>query len=136
MDTGQTNQYPSVMSQKVVISFLFMVVGSFLAGYFGPWWGPAVYIILHTALMNLTVRQGMVSGMLALSLVYLVMSIWMNQQDHADVVEKTGTVLGGLRPMALILLTVLIGCLTGLFSGWLGSAFRRYLMEQNKSKAQ
>lgn len=109
------------MKNKTAITFLLCLAGSLLAGLYGPWWAPAVFIILLCALMGLTVKQSILTGSISLSAVYLGMALWMNSMDNAAIIEKTGLLLGGLSPVMMIVMTILIGFITGILSGWLGS---------------
>ena len=110
------------MKNKTVIAIILFIAGSFLSGYFGPWWAPAAFILLGAALMGLSVSQAILSGSISLSLVYLGMAIWMSRMDKADIIQKTGELMGGLSPVMMILVTTIVGAITGLLSGWLGSA--------------
>lgn len=130
MGTCQTNQDHSTMKNKALISFLIMLVGSFLSGYFGPWWAPAAFIVIAMALSGLPGKQAMGIGSLALGLVYLFMASWMNTLDHAEIIRKTGLLLGGLSSVLMIAVTTLIGAITGLLSGWLGSALGTMLTKK------
>jgi hypothetical protein len=108
------------MNKKTIVLYLIMIAGVILAGYFGPWWAPAAYVVILSVLMQLTTKTAVFTGMISVGLTYLLMSVWMNSRDHADVIEKTGMLLGGLSPVALILVTTLIGAVTGLLAGWVG----------------
>lgn len=121
MDACQTNQHHTEMKNKTAITFLLCLVGSLLAGLYGPWWAPAVFNLLMVALMGLTVKQSILSSSISLGVVYLGMALWMNSMDEAAIIEKTGLLLGGLSPVMMIVVTTLIGFITGLLSGWLGS---------------
>mgnify|MGYP003461421302 FL=1 len=121
MEACQTNQHHTAMKNKTPIAIIFCLVGSLLAGIYGPWWAPAVFIILLCALMGLTVKQSILTGSISLGVVYLGMALWMSNQDEAEIIQKTGMLLGGLSPVMMIVVTTLIGCITGLLSGWLGS---------------
>ncbi len=109
------------MNSKNIIVLTLFIIGSFLSGYFGPWWAPAAYLVLVSALLKLSVRQAMVAGGISLGVVYLGESILMNSMDEADMISKTGLLLGGLSPAMMIMVTTLIGGMTGLLSGWIGS---------------
>jgi hypothetical protein len=115
------------MKNKLPIVFLVMVIGTFLSGNYGPWWAPAFFIVLASAMMRLSARQALIVGCMTLGLLYLGMSIWQNTKDQAGMLEKTGNLLGGLSLSALILITTLLGAVTGLLSGWLGSGLGRLL---------
>jgi hypothetical protein len=109
------------MKNKTTIAIFLCLPGSLLAGLYGPWWAPAVFILLLCALMGLAVKQSILAGSISLGLVYLGMALWMSSHDKAEIIEKTGMLLGGLSPVMMIVVTVLIGSITGLLSGWLGS---------------
>lgn len=110
------------MKNTSVIAFIILLAGTFLSGYFGPWWAPAFFIVLTVLLLRLNARQGLFLGALSMATAYLIMAIWMQTTDEADILQKTGMLLGGLSTGLLIVVTVLIGGVTGLLSGWLGSA--------------
>lgn len=121
MDTCQANQHHPAMKNKTTIALILCLAGSLLAGLYGPWWAPAVFILLLCALMGLTIKQSIIAGSISLGVVYLGMVLWMSSQDKAEIIEKTGMLLGGLSPAMMIIVTTLIGFITGLLSGWLGS---------------
>lgn len=110
------------MKNKTILTFFLFVVGSGLSGYFGPWWAPAVFILLIAALMGLHARQAILAGSISLGIVFLVMAAWMNTLDDNGIIQKTGMLLGGLSPLLMIGVTTLLGAITGGLSGWLGSA--------------
>jgi hypothetical protein len=131
MDTDPTNQYNATMKNKSAIAFIVMLIGAFLSGYYGPWWAPAVFIIISTAILNLTIKQGIYLGGLALMLTFMGMAVWMRAHDHSRLIEKTGVLLGGLSPVGMVAVTSFIGLMTGLLSGWLGSALGGVLKNEN-----
>ena len=130
MGSFQANQHHSAMKNKALISFLIMLVGSFLSGYFGPWWAPAVFIVLAAALSGLSAKQSLANGALSLGIVYLFMASWMKTLDPSGIIAKTGLLLGGLSPVMMIVVATLIGAITGLLSGWLGSALGAMLIKK------
>jgi hypothetical protein len=121
MDSGQANQHHTAMNNTSVIAFIILLTGSFLSGFFGPWWAPAVFTLLTTILLGLNTRQAILLGSVSMGITYLLMAIWMHTSDDADILAKSGMLLGGLSPGLLMVVTVSIGGLTGLLSGWLGS---------------
>ncbi len=110
------------MKNTSLIAFIILLAGTFLSGYFGPWWAPAAFIVLTTLLLGLNKRQGIVLGAISMASVYLIMALWMRTGDQADILAKTGMLLGGMSTGLLIALTTAIGGVTGFLSGWLGSA--------------
>lgn len=122
MDTCQANQHHTAMKNRTGLAIILSLIGSLLAGLYGPWWAPAVFILLMCALMSLTVKHSILVGGVSLGVVYLGMALWMSRLDNAAIIEKTGLLLGGLSPVMMIIVTTMIGFITGLLSGWLGSA--------------
>ncbi len=99
-----------------------MVISEAVAGYFGTWWAPAVSILLLSMLMKLSSTQGSWIGALSLFLVFTLMALFMLGKDDTGLIRKTGELLGGLSPTMMVIATGIIGGITGLVSGWLGSS--------------
>lgn len=108
--------------KRTLLIYMTFIAGTWLSGFYGSWWAPAGFIVLTAALMKLSPRIALVAGALSLGLVYLGMAWWMNTQDASGLIEKTGAMMGGLTPGAMIAVTTVIGVITGLLSGWLGSS--------------
>ena len=119
------------MKTKVWLVLLLMLIGVTVAGLFGPWWAPGVCVVLLAMLMKLPTRQGLWIGACVVLAVYTVMSIWMLGQDDSSLISKTGALLGGLSAPLMVLLTGVIGGITGLLSGWLGSSLAKVMPSKN-----
>lgn len=113
--------------KKMMTVYLVFIVGTWLAGIYGPWWAPAAFILLTSALMELSVRKALLSGAVVLGIVYLGMALYMLTKDASGIIEKTGALMGGLSPALLITVTTVIGVITGALSGWSGSTLRLML---------
>ncbi|HEY3385644.1 MAG TPA: hypothetical protein VGK46_03975 [Saprospiraceae bacterium] len=109
------------MNAKTIITYIAMLAGVILSGYFGPWWAPAAFVVLLAGLMQMTSKKAILAGGFSVGIVYMVMAIWMNSMDKADIIGKTGMLMGGLSSVAMIIVTTLIGLITGVFAGWVGS---------------
>ena len=109
------------MTTKTVTAFVIILIGSFVSGYFGPWWAPAAFVVLLAGLMQMTPKKAILAGGLSVGVVYLIMAAWMNSMDKADIIGKTGMLMGGLSSVAMIVVTTLIGVITGVLAGWVGS---------------
>lgn len=122
------------MKNKSVIALIVMLIGTFLSGFYGPWWAPAVFIVLCTGMIGLNQSKGSMFGAISMGITFLGMAIWMSTKDQEHIIEKTGTLLGGLSPASMILVTTVIGLVTGLLSGWLGSALGGILKKENSPR--
>ncbi len=110
------------MKTKTIISFLLMIIGITGLGFIAPWWAGAVWVVLIAAIMRTNNKQGMFIGAFAFALVWVAMARYMSFEDGSDIISKTGTLLGGLSPQLMMTVTWVLAFITGLFSGWLGSA--------------
>jgi len=115
------------MKSKSILVLILMMIGVIVAGYFGPWWAPGAYVVLLAMLMKLSAKQALWIGALSLFVVYTVMSMMMLGKDDSGLIGKTGTLLGGLSSPMMVIVTGLIGAITGLLSGWLGSSLGKIM---------
>jgi hypothetical protein len=115
------------MKGKSLLILILMLIGVIVSGFFGPWWAPAVFVVLLTMLMKLTAKEGMWIGAVSLLIVYMVMSVLMLGKDDTGLIGKTGSLLGGLSSPLMVVVTGLIGGITGLLSGWLGSSLSKVM---------
>jgi len=109
------------MTAKTILTYIAMLAGVILSGYFGPWWAPAAFVVLLAGLMQMTPKKAIMAGGLSVGVVYLIMAAWMNSMDKTDIIGKTGMLMGGLSSVAMIVVTTLIGVITGVLAGWVGS---------------
>jgi len=113
------------MKGNSFLVLILMLIGVTISGFFGPWWAPAAFVVLLSMLMKLTTREAIWISALALLLVYAIMALMMLGKDDTGLIGKTGTLLGGLSAPLMVLVTGLIGGITGLLSGWLGSSLAK-----------
>lgn len=125
------------MTQNWNIAFVLMIIGVAGLGFIAPWWSAVIWVILMVILFKLNTSQGISAGGLAIGLVWVAMARYMSQHDDAGIISKTGELMGGLSHQVMISLTFLIAVITGVLSGWFGSAltkavFRNKNEEMNK----
>ena len=115
------------MKTRLVTAFIVLCIGIALSGWFGPWYAPAVFVLVCCAIVVLRTGQAIWLSLAASVLVYIVMALIMLSHDDAEIIRKTGNLLGGLSPIMMILVTALIGGATGIFAAWMGSALGNYI---------
>jgi len=120
------------MKKKTFFALLIMIAGIFLLGYFTFWWIPAAWVVLVAYMMKLDIKTGIITGGVSFALVWVAMAIFMNVQDSADIISKTGILLGGLSQWMMLLVALIISLITGILSGWLGSAIAMYSTPSSK----
>ena len=122
------------MTKKTWIAFLLMAAGIFGLGLIAPWWAPVPWIVIIAGLSNMSKKQGLLLGGFSFAIVWLLIARYMSQQDHEGIISKTGVLLGGLSHQLMILLTMLIAFITGMFSGWFGSALGSLFPRKTKTE--
>jgi hypothetical protein len=110
------------MNRPVIIAFVLLCTAVALSGWYGPWYAPAVVVVIICALLSLRTAQAIWLGLISCAFVYTLVALIMLNRDDAGIISKTGNLLGGLSPIMVILITAVTGSLTGLFAGWMGSA--------------
>ena len=103
-----------------------MISGIAVTGYFTPWWIPIIWIISTAFILSLDVRIALITGALSFALVWVVMAQYMDVQDQAAIIEKTGKLMGGLSHHLFFLLLLVVSLITGALAGWFGSSLRTY----------
>ena len=121
------------MVKKTLLSFVLMVTGIAVLGYFAPWWVPVLWIIVVAFLLKLNIRNGVITGGLSFALVWLVMARYMDVRDEAGIIEKTGTLMGGLTHQQVFIVVLVISLITGSLAGWFGSALRDYFNRTSRA---
>lgn len=115
------------MKSRLITAFIVLCVGIALSGWFGPWYAPAVFVLVCCAILVLRTGQAIWLGLTSGLLVYVVMALIMLNRDDGEIIRKTGNLLGGLSPIMMVLVTALIGGATGIVAAWMGSALGQYI---------
>ncbi len=132
MESRERNEHSSTMKIQTIISILLMITGIFLLGYFTRWWVPAICIIIVCLLMQLRLKNAIVSGALCLAAVWGGMAKYHTVLDEAGIISKTGEVMGGMSPFVLLMITLLLGLITGGLAGWLGGTISDLIITSRK----
>lgn len=114
------------MKKQTFFALLMMIAGIFLLSYFTLWWLPVLWVILVAYVMKLDIKAGMTTGGSSFAFVWVAMALYMSAQDSTDIIAKTGTLLGGLSQGLMLLVVLMLSLITGILSGWLGSAIAMY----------
>ena len=115
------------MKTRPIIAFVILCLGIVLCGLYGPWYAPAAFVLLGSALMTLRMKHAIWLGLISSLLIYAVMALILLNRDDAEIISKTGNLLGGLSPIMVVVITAVIGGVTGLLAGWTGSAIGQLL---------
>ena len=97
-----------------------------------PWWASIIWIIGICIWLHISMRFAWwISGM-SLAVVWFLASIFFKSHDQTDLIGKTGALLGGVSGFLLVVITTVIGFITGALSGWFGSACATIIHKSNQ----
>ena len=113
------------MMKSNTFTFIILIAGIFILGLLLPWWVSPLWIILIAYIRKTTFKSGIVMGAISLGFVWGIVAGYMTFNDDADIMYKTGQLLGGVSGNLLIIITALIGSITGGLAGWFGSALNK-----------
>jgi len=119
------------MKGKTIIAFLIMIAGVLGLGFVAPWWAAALWVVVVSALTKLNQKQAILVGGFAIVIVWLVMARYLSLNDDAEIISKTGELLGGISHQLMIVVTMVIALITGVLSGWLGSVLGQLFFSRN-----
>ena len=80
----------------------------------------ACLVVIFTLLWPVTRFESILSGALSMFLVFLFVSVQQLAKDDAGLIARTGVLFMGLTPVILVLITSLIGMISGIFASLLG----------------
>ena len=112
------------MSMKSIFQILCTVLISFLAEQWLPWWSVVICAALVAASLPVTQWAAFKGGFGAISLLWMLRAVMIDVKTKANLSTKMATLFGLPGPVALILLTGLIGGFVGGMGAWSGQLLR------------
>ena len=117
---------------KVFIAALLIIFGVAALSFITPWWVPPFWVVLIASMMKLDIKTSLVIGGACYVLVGCTMAWYMSTQDAADIITKTGTLMGGISNLMMLVVIGIISLVTGSLAGWLGSVMGSYFRMNNR----
>jgi hypothetical protein len=112
-------------AMKFIASLLLILLLSFLACLYFPWWSIAVVALLVSVLIPQNPRASFLCGFIALFLLWGVLSYWISANNNHVLAHRVSLlILKNDTPLLLIIITALIGALVGGLAALTGSFIR------------
>ncbi len=109
---------------KFIISFLLMVLLSFVACLYLPWWAISIVCFLVAALIRQRPFAAFSTGFISLFLLWGGLSFWISNNNNNLLAHKISLLILQVdNPMMLILITGFVGAIVGALSALTGSFF-------------
>lgn len=117
---------------KSVITTILIILFSFLACLYFPWWSIAIVAFIISALIPQGPLTSFFNGFIALFLLWGFLSLWISIQNGHILAHRVSLLIFKIdSPFLLIFITALIGALVGGFAALAAS----YIRNQNDLSA-
>ena len=117
---------------KPVITTILIILFSFLACLYFPWWSIAIVAFIISALIPQRPLPSFLNGFIALFLLWGFLSLWISIQNGHILAHRVSLLIFKIdSPFLLILITAFIGALVAGFAALAAS----YIRKQNDLSA-
>lgn len=111
---------------KFIVSLLLIMLLSFAACLYFPWWGIAIVAFIVAALIPQSAGMNFLTGFIALFLLWGGLSFWISSSNEHILAHKVSLLILKIdSPYFLMLATALIGGLVAGFAAMTGSFLRK-----------
>ena len=114
---------------KFFLQLILIVLVSWIAQRFLPWWGFAPLVFLVALTLSKKGGQAFLSGFLGLALLWGGYAFCYSSMNDGIMANRMGQVLGGLPGGGMILITIFLGGLLGGLSAWSGQLARKLFQD-------
>lgn len=115
------------MKTNVIAAFVCMIIYLTVAGMFFPWWILPGGILLIAALFISQIKHGLLAGSASYFMVFTGTALYMLSFDEAEIINKTGILMGGMTAPILLLINSMIAIITGGLAGWFGVVIGNFI---------
>ncbi|MBA2250365.1 MAG: hypothetical protein H0W12_09255 [Chitinophagaceae bacterium] len=110
---------------KFIVSLILIILLSFCACLYLPWWSIAIVAFIVTALIPQGAGKSFLAGFIALFLLWGGLSYWISVNNHHLLAHRVSLLILKMdNPYLLMLVTSLIGALVAGFAALTGSFLR------------
>ncbi len=111
---------------KFAVSLILIILLSFIACLYFPWWSIAIAAFMVTAIIPQSAFMSFVTGFCAVFILWGVLSLWISSNNHYILTHKISLLILKVdNPFLLMMVSALIGALIAGFGALAGSFLRR-----------
>lgn len=119
---------------RFLIAVSLILIFSFVAGIFLPWWSIALVAFLVCLFLQRHLFAGFAAGFLAMFLLWGILALWIDLKNDSILSQKIAAVLPlGGSSLLLVLVTALAGGLVAGMAGLTGSALHSLIFRSPRS---
>ena len=112
---------------KGIVSILLIAIAAAICLFFAPWWVASVFALAVAFGFRLKPGMGFLAGLLGIGLVWAGYAGWIDQANQSILSMRIGELFMGISPPAVILVTAIIGGLSGGLAGVTGAFLSGWL---------
>lgn len=110
---------------KFLAATVLILLLSFIAGLFLPWWSIAIVAFLIALLIPQSIGKNFLAGFLGVFLLWGILALWIDVKNDSVLSQKIAQLFSlGNAGFLLILVTALIGALVAGFAAMSGGSLR------------
>jgi hypothetical protein len=116
---------------RFLLAFSLIILFSFIAGLFFPWWSIALAAFLTSFFIYQSGIRSFLSGFLGVFLLWFFLALWIDIKNENLLSGKVALIFGlGTGSILLILITALVGGLVGGFASVSGNTLRSLIVRR------
>lgn len=117
---------------KLLINIVLTAMLTFAFGLYLPWWSLAIAAFLVALAAGRSIGISIVGGFVGVFLLWGIMSWTISSgNEHILAHRMSQVILKKDNPLALVLVTAVLGGLLGAVSAWSGAALRKLFTNKN-----
>ena len=110
---------------RFLLSLLLIILLSFIAGLYFPWWSIAIIAFAVALFIPQNIYKSFLAGFLGIFLLWGILAFWIDSKNDSILSQKIAQLFYlGSSSISLILVTALIGAIVGGFAAMSGSSLR------------
>ncbi len=116
------------MKLKLVLKIVFTAVVAFLLQMYLPWWSVAIAGFVISFILSSSGITSFLSGFFGIGINWFVLAFYIDGANNSILSQKVAQIFTLPNPMVLIIVTAVVGALTGGFGALTGSYFRNLIL--------
>jgi hypothetical protein len=117
--------HPKILIMKFLIQLIIIIVLTIGLQLFLPWWSAGIAGILGGFMFYHKSYVSFLLGFIAVFSVWAVYAFWLDVQNASVLSSKIAMLFQVQKPMILLLVSAVIGGITGGLGSWVGSEARK-----------
>jgi hypothetical protein len=120
---------------RFFLATFFIALLSYFVQSIGPWWMGVVIAAIVAVVAGLRPALAFLSGFIGLAIAWGIAAGWMDFQNHGVLATRMGALFNNIPGSSLLILTILIGAVTGGL-GALSAAYGRLWVVRSPRSSQ